>query len=80
MKRQFYKRVDIWPLVKLSHRFMKTRFKGRERPYLEILDWYWPNKDDKIEAAPSQPLSLPPALQQVPEPSLAEEMKDSLPF
>jgi hypothetical protein len=82
MKRQFYKRIDIWPLVKLAHRFMPTRFKGRERPYLEILDWYWPNKDtdDKIEAAPTQPKSLPPALQQVPEPTLAQEMDDSLPY
>jgi hypothetical protein len=80
MKRQFYKRVDIWPLVKLSHCFMQTKFGGRERPYFEIKDWYWPNKDDKIEAAQSPPKSLPPALQQVPEPTLKEELRDELPY
>jgi hypothetical protein len=82
MKRQLHERQDIWPLVKLTHRFMQTAWKGRERPYLEILDWYWPNKNegDKIEAAPPQPKSLPSALERVPEPTLKEELKDELAF
>jgi hypothetical protein len=82
MKREFYKRVDIWPLVKLSHCFMPTKFGGRERPDLKIKDWFWPNKDkdDKIETAQPQPKSLPPALQQVPELTLEEALQDKLPY
>jgi hypothetical protein len=82
MKRQFFKRVDIWPLVRLSNRFMRTKWQGRERPHLEIIEWYWPNKgeSDKIEAAPTQPKSLPPALAKAPEVSPSEEMDDNLPY
>jgi hypothetical protein len=96
MKRQFYKRVDIWPLVKLTHRFMKTGWEGRERPYLEIRDWYWPRKGEENtletalaeqKALPSPPEKMtpapekvPPTLEKVPEPTLAEEMKDELPY
>jgi hypothetical protein len=61
MKRQFYKRDDIWALVRLTHRFMRTDWEGRERPYLEIVDWYWPKKgeENKLEAAPTEQKALP---------------------
>jgi hypothetical protein len=82
MKRRLEKRVDLWPLVKLSHCFMKTRFKGRERPDCKIMSWYPPeeeSKNDKIEAAPTQPKLLP-ALEPASEPSLQEELKDKIVF
>jgi hypothetical protein len=72
---------------------MRTDWNGRQRPHLEIIDWYPSEKDRaKIEAAPTQPKTLPPALEnapekapeqapeQAPKPTLAEEMKDELPF
>jgi hypothetical protein len=81
LKRKFYRRLDIYPLVKLAQRHMKTKYGGRERPHLEVKDWKCPENvgggGSKIEGAQQQALSQ---MQSVPEPSLAEEMKDSLPF
>jgi hypothetical protein len=82
MKRRLEKRADMWPRVRLSHCFMKTKYKGRERPDCKIVDWYPPedaDKHDRIEAAPTQP-KLPPAREQAPEPSLKEEMNDEVKF
>jgi hypothetical protein len=58
-KRQFERREQIWPVVKLSATFMKTGWEGRQRPDLKIIGWY-PPKAANANAIATDPTS--PAL------------------
>jgi hypothetical protein len=84
LKRQFENRNDLWPFVKLSHCNMRTSYdpKGRERPDCKITSWYSPPKNEAALAAePTQPQLSSSAFEPVTAPqSLAEEMKDEIPF
>ena len=93
LKRKLERRDVLWAKVKLTKRWMKTDWKGRDRPYLRITDWY-PSKEEATQLpAPTEPqATLAPAAEQVPapvsitepqsavEPSLASEMKDKVLF
>jgi hypothetical protein len=76
----------VYPLVKLSHTHMRTRFGGRERPHLEVLGWYrLGDHGTAVAAAPPPPMLTSSAaaqspLQQVTEPSTSEELNDRIPF
>jgi hypothetical protein len=78
-KRRLEGRNDLWAYVKLSHCYMKTKWKGRERPDCKIVDWYSPPKSEAvIEPAPAQPLlpfSAPDQAVQPPPASSASEAK-----
>jgi hypothetical protein len=82
----------VYPVITLSDAFMNTRFGGRQRPHFKIVRWVRlgsgggqvealpppppPMTKPADEPAPSQP-DLP--LHEVKEPSLAEELNDSIP-
>jgi hypothetical protein len=77
-KRRYENRNDLWPYVRLSHCFMKTQWKGRERPDLKITGWYSPPKSEvTLEAAPVAP-QLPPASEPV-QPQPASSTPDESP-
>jgi hypothetical protein len=73
---------NVYPAVVLTDTFMKTRFGGRQRPYFKIVRWVrLGGEGDAAEALPPPPTT--PAAQAVPlvpvqEPSLSEEMNDSI--
>jgi hypothetical protein len=83
---------DVYPRVKLSHKFMPTAYGGRERPYLEVIGWVRFRAHGGLEAIESnitpetQQRSIGSAAQAAPmqsvsEPSLSEEMDgDQVPF
>jgi hypothetical protein len=84
---------DVYPQVRLTHRFMPTRHGGRERPYFEIVKWVRFNEHGGLEAietnvtpetqrriAGSTPQPTPMPMQSVSEPTLAEEMEDEVKF
>lgn len=52
-KRRYEGRNDLWAFIKLSHCFMKTQWKGRERPDCKIVDWYSPPKSEAVIEAGS---------------------------
>jgi hypothetical protein len=76
---------NVYAVVTLGDTFMKTRFGGRQRPHFKIVRWTrLGGEGDAVEALPPPPATPTPAQQTtadvplVPEPSLAEEMNDSI--
>jgi hypothetical protein len=69
----------IFAVVTLSDVFMKTRFGGRQRPHFQIVRWVRLGGEGAGEALPP-PTTPSPAVTLAPvqEPSLAEEMNDSI--
>jgi hypothetical protein len=73
--------AGVYPVVSPSSRFMKTRFGGRNRPHLEIKRWI-----SFGDAGPALPQTAPLPLQDksgarvVEEPTLREELNDSIDF
>src|SRR5215472_2813691 len=69
---------NVYPVVTLSDKHMKTRFGSRPRPHFNIVKWTrLGGEGGAVEALPA-PTSAP-TLQPVQEPSLSEEFNDSLP-
>jgi hypothetical protein len=79
---------NIYPVILLADVFMNTRFGGRQRPHFMIKRWIrFGGEGSQVEALPPPP--SPPAqqttsppdlpLNEVKEPSLAEEMDDEIP-
>jgi hypothetical protein len=82
---------DVYPRVRLGHKFMPTDYGGRERPYLEIVGWVRFGEHGGLEAIESNVTPeaqrriagnkpQPTPMQSVSEPTLAEEMEDELKF
>jgi hypothetical protein len=80
----------VYPVVTLGDTFMNTRFGGRQRPHFEVKRWIkLGGESGQVEALP--PPSPPPKsanesapqpavpLNEIKEPSLAEEMDDEIP-
>jgi hypothetical protein len=69
---------NIFPVVTLSDTQMKTRFGGRQRPHFKIVKWTRLGGEGG-EGGDAEALPPPaPTLQPVQEPSLSEEMNDSI--
>jgi len=77
---------NVYAVVLLSDTFMNTKWGGRQRPHFKIVRWVG-SEGGQVEALPPPP---PPATTQAPgqsdlplnevkEPSLAEEMDDEIP-
>ena len=89
-----YRQPGVRPLVQLSSIFMPTRHGGRMRPHFVVLDWIVPGgggRGDLVHkpspqltgpkpVTPSKEMLAKAGLETVSEPSLAEEMSDSIPF
>jgi hypothetical protein len=83
---------DVYPRVRLGHKFMPTKQGGRERPYLEIVGWVRFGEHGGLEAIESNIVPetqqrriagnkpQPTQMQSVSEPTLAEEMDDEVKF
>lgn len=70
-----FRGAHVYPVVTLSDTFMKTRFGGRQRPHFLIKRWVGMGPaEDKALPAPTSPA------QAVTEPTLKEELSDSIPF
>ena len=77
---------NVYAVVLLSDTFMNTRFGGRQRPHFKIMRWTrLGGEGGEVEALPS-PSATPTQqtqpdlpLNEVKEPSLAEEMDDEIP-
>jgi hypothetical protein len=88
MTRKF-RGAHVYPVVRVSTKWMNTKFGGRNRPAFEIVRWISfggaTHASPALEAASPQP-ALPPTnenatgAQAVPEVSLREELNDDLPF
>jgi hypothetical protein len=63
---------NIYPVVTLSDKFMKTRFGGRQRPHFVIVRWIALGGDN-VTALPAPPL------REVESPKLAEDLNDEIP-
>jgi hypothetical protein len=75
----------VYPLVKLDHKPMRTRYGGRERPHLEVLAWFRVGDHGVQSIDASARLALTrvatePPLQSVQEPTLREELQDHVPY
>jgi len=77
---------NVYAVVLLSNTFMNTKWGGRQRPHFKIVRWVsLGSEDGQVEALPPPPpppqttsqSDLP--LNEVEEPSLAEEMNDEIP-
>jgi hypothetical protein len=62
---------NVYAVVTLSDKFMKTRFGGRQRPHFVIVRWIMLGAEEKA--------ALPAPAQEVKEPTLAEELNDEIP-
>jgi hypothetical protein len=76
----------VYPVVTLSDKFMNTRFGGRQRPHFIIKRWIkLGGEGGEVEALPPPKPALQTTsqsdlpLNEVKEPSLAEEMDDEIP-
>jgi hypothetical protein len=72
----------VYPVITLSDAFMNTRFGGRQRPHFEVKRWIkFGGKRGEVEALPppAHPTQPELPLNEVTEPSLAEEMDDEIP-
>jgi hypothetical protein len=78
---------NVYPVVLLTDTFMNTKWGGRQRPHFKIARWITLGSEGDHEALPPPP---PPATTQAPgqsdlplnevrEPSLAEQMDDAIP-
>jgi hypothetical protein len=79
---------NVCAVVLLSHTFMNTKWGGRQRPHFKIVHWVsLDSESSQVEALPPPPppmtsqttpqSDLP--LNEIKEPSLAEEMDDEIP-
>src|SRR6516162_2586098 len=74
---------NVYAVVLLSDTFMNTKWGGRQRPHFKIVRWVsLGSESGQVEALPPPPSpqtqsDLP--LNEVKEPSLAEEMNDEIP-
>jgi hypothetical protein len=83
------RRPNVYAVVLLSDTFMNTKWGGRQRPHFKIVRWVsLGSESGQVEALPppppppmtSQTTSQPDLpLNEVKEPSLAEEMNDEIP-
>jgi hypothetical protein len=82
--------LNVYPVVTLGDTFMNTRFGGRQRPHFKIVRWVsLGGEGGQVEALPPPPPPPTPTqqtpapadlpLNEVKEPSLAEEMDDEIP-
>jgi hypothetical protein len=76
---------NVYPAVELTHKHMKTRFGGRERPHLEVCGWYRVGEHGvEVANTPARPaltkIPTQPPLQAVHEPSRKEELNDEIGF
>lgn len=62
---------NVYAVVTLANKFMKTRFGGRQRPHFIVTRWITLGADEQT--------ALPAPAHEVKEPTLAEEMNDSIP-
>jgi hypothetical protein len=75
----------VYPLVELTHSRMKTKHGPRQRPCLNVIEWYRIG-DSGVELATQTRLALDKAspqqqsLQTVQEPTLKEELNDDIGF
>jgi hypothetical protein len=80
----------VYPVITLADKFMNTRFGGRLRPHFKFVRWVsLGGESGQVEALPPPPPKLADAapqtsqphlpLNEVKEPSLAEEMDDEIP-
>jgi len=74
----------VYPVILLSDKFMNTRFGGRQRPHFKIVRWVsLGSEGGEVEALPSptppQQTMAQSELPLVQEPSLQEELNDSIP-
>ena len=70
---------NVYPVVLLGDKHMRTRFGGRQRPHFNIVKWTRLGGEGGDVQALTAPSSSPaPALQPVQEPSLKEELNDSV--
>jgi hypothetical protein len=69
----------VYPIVTLADKFMNTKFGGRQRPHFQIVRWVKLGGEG-VEALPPPPATPTPAVTLAPvqEPTLAEEMNDSI--
>jgi hypothetical protein len=63
--------ANVYAVVTLSDKFMKTRFGGRQRPHFVIVRW--------ITFGGTDAKALPAPATEVKEPTLAEKMNDAIP-
>ena len=81
---------NVYPVITLADKFMNTRFGGRLRPHFKFVRWVsLGGESGQVEALPPPPPKLADAapqtsqphlpLNEVKEPSLAEEMDDEIP-
>jgi hypothetical protein len=82
---------DVYPRVRLTHKFMPTKYGGRERPYFDIVGWVRFGEHGGLEAIESnvtpetqrritESKPQPTPMQSVAEPTLGEEMQDEIKF
>jgi hypothetical protein len=83
---------DVYPRVRFTHKFMPTKYGGRERPYFDIVGWVRFGERGGLEAIKSNVTpeaqlrritknkQQPTPMQSVSEPSLSEEMDDAVKF
>ena len=67
----------VMPLVKLSSRPMKTKYKMSERPHFEIIGWYTPGSADAL-VPPTAPKLPSPAAAETPQPQPGEAKEDPI--
>jgi hypothetical protein len=63
---------NVYPVVTLSDTHMNTRYGGRQRPHFKIVKW------TRLGGEGGEELAALPAPKPVSEPTLAEEMNDSV--
>lgn len=68
---------NVFAVVTLADRHMKTRFGGRQRPHFNVTRWITLGTDDTTALPAPSSGPLPP--REVTEPTLAEELNDDIP-
>src|SRR5262249_28681474 len=63
---------NAYPLLRMSHVFMKTRFGGRQRPHFDVVDWIQLGGDAALPASEAPKLAGPT--------TLPEETGEPLPY
>jgi hypothetical protein len=67
-----FRGANVYPVVRLSDKFMNTRFGGRQRPHFEIVRWVTLDGGGNALPAPDRP-KLPPQGAQAAAPAAVDE-------
>jgi hypothetical protein len=77
-----FRGAHVYPVVRLSHAWMNTKFGGRNRPAFEVVRWIAFGDEGPVSL--EEPENLPPSngggAHVVPDVTLREEVKDEIPF